>query len=67
MLRERDTTRERLVQTMEDRSRHYQDQIDRDASATSFSTEESSRLRTENDQLKQDMSWLANQAKQNKL
>jgi len=41
--------------------------MDRDASMTTTSVEETSRLRVENEQLKSDMSWLANQAKQNKM
>ena len=67
MLRDRDTAREKLVQTLEDRSRKQTEQLDRDISQNSQSVQDCKRLQTENDQLKQDMSWLANQAKQNKL
>jgi len=49
MLRERDSARERVVQTLEDRTRQYQSQLDRDSSFTTMSAEENQRLKVEND------------------
>ena len=63
MLRDRDTAREKLVQTLEDKSRRQEEQLGRDLSLNSQSVQDCQRLKTENEQLKQDMSWLANQAK----
>ena len=60
MLRERDMAREKLVHTLEGKSRRAEEQLDRDTSLATQSVQDSQRLKTENEQLKQDMSWLAN-------
>ena len=49
MLRDRDTAREKLVQTLEDRSRRQTEQLDRDISQNSQSVQDCQRLQTENE------------------
>ena len=49
MLRDRDVAREKVVQTLEDRTRQYQSQLDINASMTTHTTEETQRLKVEND------------------
>ena len=63
MLRERDSAREKLLHTLEDKSRTYEEKINNESSMHLQSQEDFNRMKVENDQLKNDMSWLANQAK----
>ena len=67
MLRERESAREKLLGTLEEKARKYEEQINEDTSIHIQSQEEYNKMKVENEQLKNDMSWLANQAKQSKM
>ena len=60
MLRERDSAREKLLNTLEEKARKYESQINQDSSVHMQSQEEFMKVKIENEQLKTDMSWLAN-------
>lgn len=65
-LRERDIARETLVMTLEQRQRRLEEDGDSNQTAATQATTECVQLRTENQQLKKDLNWLAQQAKNNK-
>lgn len=60
MLRERDQARGSLIKTLEEKARSYEDQIDSETTRVAKQEALSVQMKTENEQLKRDLSWLAN-------
>ena len=65
--REREVAREKLLQVLEDKSRKFEKELTLNEQLASTAKKESDVLRTENGQIKKDVDWLANSAKNNKI
>ena len=59
-LRDRDATRETIIKTLEERVRNHESYAAKSEQLLSEYKQEADNLRPENEQLKKDMTWLAN-------
>ena len=65
--KERDQARDRLLEVMEEKARKLDRELDLNEKLATTAKKEADALRQENVQLKKDVDWLANSAKNNKL
>lgn len=64
---EREGSREKLLGVLEDKSRKLQRELELNEQLASTAKQEADVLKQENGQLRKDVEWLANSAKNNKL
>lgn len=64
---ERDAGREKLLGVLEDKSRRLEKELSLNEQLAATSKKETEVLKGENSQLKKDVEWLANSAKNNKM
>ena len=64
---EREASRERLLEVLEEKSRKYERELELNERLADTAKKEAAVLREENAQIKKDIDWLANSAKNNKL
>ena len=64
---EREASRERLLEVLEEKSRKYERELELNERLAETAKKEAAVLREDNAQMKKDIDWLANSAKNNKL